>query len=135
MSRRYLAYTIYRSTTCWLPAACFIRPRNALHVAVILKVVTFLEARFAVRSGGHNPNAGFASVDQSGVLIDLQDLRTLDMQNDEKEVVTIGTGARWGQVYEYLDNRSLGIVGGRDVHIGVGGLLLGGEVVRSRGLR
>jgi FAD/FMN-containing dehydrogenase len=91
--------------------------------------VTFLEAKFAVRSGGHNPNAGFASVDQSGVLIDLQDLKTLAMQNDEQEVVMIGTGVRWGQVYEYLENRGLGIVGGRDAHIGVRGLLLGGEVV------
>lgn len=30
---------LVRSQTCWLPAACFVKPQNALEVAIILKAV------------------------------------------------------------------------------------------------
>ncbi|KAF2026973.1 FAD-binding domain-containing protein, partial [Setomelanomma holmii] len=114
------------SQTCWLPAACFVRPKNALHVAAILQVVSYVEAKFAIRSGGHNPNAGFGSIDKLGVLIDMQDINHLSMQAGNDSIAKIGSGVRWAEIYEYLDNRRFGAVGGRDGDVGVAGYLLGG---------
>ncbi|KAF2688530.1 6-hydroxy-D-nicotine oxidase [Lentithecium fluviatile CBS 122367] len=115
------------SQTSWLPAACFVRPQNALQVAAILKLVTNLESRFAVRSGGHNANAGFSSVGEMGMLIDLQDIDTLKMEVVPDNILTTGSGNRWISIYEYLDTRyGLAAVGGRHGGVGVAGFLLGG---------
>lgn len=43
---------------------CIVKPRNAIDVAITLKIVTTLRATFAVRSAGHNSNPGFSSVGQ-----------------------------------------------------------------------
>jgi FAD/FMN-containing dehydrogenase len=90
-------------------------------------VVSYVETRFAVRSGGHNPNAGFGSIDKTGVLIDMQDINKLSMRRDDDSIVDTGSGVRWAKIYEYLGNRSLGAVGGRDGDVGVAGYLLGGR--------
>jgi len=39
----------------------------------------------------------------------------------------VGTGQRWGAVYDILDPFGMTVVGGRDASVGVGGFLLGGE--------
>lgn len=90
-----------------------------------LKVVTFTGSKFAVRAGGHNPNAGFASVDGSGVLIDLVNLDALELSADQNSV-RVGPGNRWGGVQNYLSANKLSAVGGRNKAVGVAGLLLGG---------
>jgi FAD/FMN-containing dehydrogenase len=99
-----------------------------VHVAAILKVATYLGVQFAIRSGGHNPNAGFASVGSTGVLFDMQDLDRLEVQDGADMELIAGPGNRWNTVYHYLnDNYRRGIVGGRDGDVGVPGFLLGGE--------
>ena len=40
--------------------------------------------------------------------------------------MTIGTGNRWGAVYEYAAQNGVNVVGGREPMVGVGGFLLGG---------
>jgi len=85
-----------------------------------------IESKFAVRSGGHNPNVGFASIDGSGVLINLGNLKNLNIAADLKSV-SVGSGARWGDVYAYLDPYGISAAGGHNPPVGVGGLLLGGE--------
>lgn len=40
--------------------------------------------------------------------------------------MSIGTGARWGTVYDYLEPYGLAAAGAREGHVGVGGFLLGG---------
>ena len=47
--------------------------------------------------------------------------------SDDRKTVSVGPGARWGKVYEYLDQYDVTAVGGRVAQIGVGGLILGGE--------
>ncbi|KAF2018537.1 FAD-binding domain-containing protein [Aaosphaeria arxii CBS 175.79] len=115
------------SQTCWLPAACFIRPKNTLEVAATMKVITHLGVRFAVRGGGHNANSGFASVGDNGVLIDMQDLNRLEVQGGADGNLITGPGNRWSRVYEYLStNYGRAVVGGRTGEVGVPGFLLGG---------
>jgi FAD/FMN-containing dehydrogenase len=107
-----------------LPAACFIRVESSLDVAVALKIVTSLKSKFAVRSGGHNPNPGFSSID-SGVLIDTASIDSIVLSQD-KSTASLGPGATWDQVYDTLQKQELAVAGGRVKDIGVGGLLLGG---------
>jgi FAD/FMN-containing dehydrogenase len=100
-------------------------PDQPFKVAVALKVVTFTGSKFAVRAGGHNPNAGFASIDGSGVLIDLVKLNTLELSADQKSI-KVGPGNRWGAVQNYLSPYKISAVGGRNKGVGVAGVLLGG---------
>jgi hypothetical protein len=94
-------------------------------VQVILKIVTSLQARFAVRSIGHNPNVGFSSIGEDGVLLDLSELNNITL-SPPKDVVSVGPGATWGKVYENIEKHHLTVVGGRVTDVGVGGLILGG---------
>ena len=80
---------------------------------------------FAVRSGGHSPVPGAASI-HGGVLIDLSSFRTVTPSDDGSSVV-IGAGAKWMDVSKILDTKGLAVVGGRNSAIGVGGLTLGGK--------
>ena len=91
-----------------------------------MKIISFLRIPFAVRSGGHSPNPGWAGVD-SGILIDLSKLNSMSISKDTK-TFSVGPGARWGQVYEFLDPYNVTAVGGRVAQVGVGGLLLGGGI-------
>ena len=121
-------YAVYfsRSETCWLPAACIVTPESTADVAVALKIATVLGSKFAVRSGGHNPNSGYASIDGSGVLFDMAKLNILKISADQK-TVSVGPGNRWANVYGYLDPYGLSAIGGRSPDVGVAGLLLGGK--------
>ncbi|PQE17815.1 6-hydroxy-D-nicotine oxidase protein [Rutstroemia sp. NJR-2017a BVV2] len=113
------------STTCRLPANCFIKIQSNIHLALALKLITTLGSTFAVRSGGHSPNPGFASVDKTGVLLDLSPLNQISLSSD-KTTALVGTGARWIDVYTTLETEHLTVVGGRVSDVGVGGLILGG---------
>ena len=48
--------------------------------------------------------------------------------NAEKTLVSIGGGAKWGEVYPVLDAMGLATSGGRVSDVGVGGLSSGGKV-------
>ncbi|KFY50447.1 hypothetical protein V495_00247 [Pseudogymnoascus sp. VKM F-4514 (FW-929)] len=80
--------------------------------------------QFAVRSGGHTPWAGSATI-QDGVDIDLSALNHITPAEDKK-TVSIGPGNRWNDVYLKLDALGLGVSGGRVASVGVGGLTTGG---------
>ena len=87
--------------------------------------MTALEIQFAVRSGGQDPNPGFGSIDGSGILIDLARLNMTSISADKK-TIHVGPGARWGEVYKYLDPYGLSAVGARSPVPAVGGFLTGG---------
>ena len=44
-----------------------------------------------------------------------------------KNVVQIGAGMKWTDVYRSLDRYNVTVVGGRVLDVGVGGLILGGN--------
>ena len=82
---------------------------------------------FAIRSGGHSPIAGAASI-EGGVVIDLRGFCDVT-PSDDGSSVTIGTGAQWRDVSKALDEKGLAVVGGRNSTVGVGGLCLGGKIM------
>lgn len=105
--------------------ACIVRPKTAEDVSKIIRVLEAdPNASFVVRSGGHRPGSGHSSI-RGGVLIDLGRINEVSVSEDRTSV-SIGTGAKWGEVYEQLDVVGLSVAGGRNADVGVGGLVLGG---------
>ena len=98
---------------------------------MIVKVLTILKTKFAVRSGGHKASPGFAGVGSDGVLIALQNLNQLALNLDSK-TMKVGTGNRWRDVYTYSEKNNVIVVGGRVPIVGVGGFTLGGMGQISR---
>ena len=88
--------------------------------------------RFAVRSGGHAPEAGFANV-EGGVVVDLSWIDEVVVSDDRTQTM-IGSGARWGDVYRRLDMLGVAVAGGRSADVGVGGLALGGRLTTDLSL-
>ncbi|KAI9709489.1 MAG: hypothetical protein M1820_003249 [Bogoriella megaspora] len=127
---------------CEIDAACVVRPRNTEQLSTAISVIEREFRRrerlinegthnksqnlgiFAIRSGGHSPISGAANI-AGGVLVDLRNFDEVSPSED-RSTVTIGTGAKWGQVSKVLDQQKLAIVGGRNSAVGVGGLTLGG---------
>lgn len=103
-------------------------PRSADEVATALKILVKHQTKFAIRSGGHNYIPGFASINETGVLISLSELNSILPSND-KETVHVGPGNRWDAVYKALAPQGLTVIGGRVGPVGVGGLILGGNRV------
>jgi FAD/FMN-containing dehydrogenase len=48
--------------------------------------------------------------------------------NPSHTIASIGGGAKWLDVYRYLDELGLSVAGGRNGDVGVGGLTLGGGI-------
>ena len=95
-----------------------------------------------VKGGGHQTNPGFSST--TGVHISLNKFSEIKY-DAQKNLVTVGAGLIWDDVYAALDPLGVGVVGGRvtgvrnhliafdqpecdDLHcqVGVAGFLLGG---------
>ncbi|KAJ5982240.1 FAD-binding domain-containing protein [Penicillium sp. IBT 35674x] len=113
------------SQTCWLPAACFLALENTVEVALAMRLITYLECPFSIRSAGHNANPGFSSIDGRGAILDLSAIHQICL-SDDKRVVSVGPGATWGDVYAQLEDNNLTVTGGRVADVGVGGLITGG---------
>ncbi|MCJ1417466.1 hypothetical protein MMC32_003810 [Xylographa parallela] len=122
---------------CEVIPACVVRPRD---VQQLCSAVTILkreyderrkgagkanaEGLFAVRSGGHSPVSGAASI-KGGVLIDLGHFCEVT-PSKQGSSVAIGAGGKWMDVSKVLDGKGLAVIGGRNSAVGVGGLILGG---------
>ncbi|ROW08495.1 hypothetical protein VMCG_03256 [Cytospora schulzeri] len=111
--------------SCWYEPRCIAQPKSAIEVSKALLVATFLGTKFAVRSGGHNPNPGFAGIDSQGVLIDMSHMNETSLSTDGT-VASLGPGNRFSDVYETLNSMGKTIMGGRLNSVGLGGYFLGG---------
>ena len=122
---------------CEVIPACVVRPRD---VQQLSKAITIIKSQydrlsgtskalFAIRSGGHSPIAGAASI-KGGVVIDLR-LFCEVTPSEDRQTVVLGTGAKWMDVSKVLDGIGLAVVGGRNSAVGVGGLTLGGRFLPS----
>ncbi|KAK8100142.1 fad linked oxidase-like protein [Apiospora kogelbergensis] len=80
---------------------------------------------FAIRSGGHSPNPGWSSIGSTGVLLDMSAMNAVNLSADAG-TISIGPGARWGQVAAAADAKNVAVVGAREPETGVGGVVLGG---------
>lgn len=131
----YAADTLYKNETAnyWNNAlraykpACVVLPQTAEEVSIAVKTLdTFPGVKFAVKSGGHDPNAGHASTD-GGVLIATSRLK--GTKNDPaKGVAYVKPGGVWNDVIEPLVKEGVAVVGGRLGVVGVGGYLAQGGV-------
>lgn len=125
-----------------LRPACIVAPKTPEDVANAVRVLSgdkktladdgsdggvWGGADFAIRSGGHAAHAGAANIGSTGVTIDLRGLNSIELSADKK-TVSVGPGAKWGQVYEKLDELNLCVAGGRAAPVGVGGLSTGGGI-------
>jgi FAD/FMN-containing dehydrogenase len=91
-----------------------------------MKILTQGNYRFTVKGGGHNPVAGSSSI-VDGVTIDLVHLNNVTVSAD-RSMVSVGPGNRWGNVTDIIQPMGLAVVGGRDLNVGVSGLLIGGGI-------
>lgn len=111
-----------------LKPSFIIAPKSAQDVAHVLKSLRTINSdiatKLAIRGGGHSPFAGSANID-NGITIDLRKIDTVEV-NESKDIVSVGGGAIWGQVYDKLDPLGLSVVGGHVYDVGVGGFTLGG---------
>ncbi|KAI1336108.1 FAD binding domain-containing protein [Xylariaceae sp. FL0016] len=126
LSLGYLSeQTEYWSTSCGdLKPSCILTPTTTAEVAAIVSILNDNNETFAVKSGGHNPNNYFASVD-GGPLISTKELNEV-IFDATAETVRVGPGNRWDDVSAAMDGTGYAAVGGRIGNVGVGGYMLGG---------
>ncbi|MGA9598391.1 MAG: FAD-binding oxidoreductase [Acidimicrobiia bacterium] len=113
-----------------LPAA-IVLCRSAEDVAAAVSFAGRSGIAPTVRSGGHS-FAGYST--GSGMVIDVSPMRSISVVGG---VATVGAGARLGEVYDAMDQRSLTIPAGCGPTVGIAGLTLGGGLGilgRSHGL-
>lgn len=117
--------TKYWSTSCSaLLPSCIIFPKSAEEVSTVIKILANTTEQFAIKSGGHNPNNYFSSVD-GGPLICTEKLDQANL-NQATGIVDVGPGNRLDGIAAKLQGSGWTFVGGRIGNTGVGGLVLGG---------
>ncbi|MBM7832347.1 FAD/FMN-containing dehydrogenase [Agromyces cerinus] len=107
-----------------------VRPHTVDEVAAAVGLAAAAGLPIAVRSGGH----GLLPV-EGGLVVDLAEFTAIEV--DANGLVSVGGGARWGDVAAVLAPHGLGISSGDTRDVGVGGLALGGGIgwlVRMQGL-
>jgi FAD/FMN-containing dehydrogenase len=115
--------------------ALVLRPKSVRDVQAGVRFAASAGRLLSVRGGGHG-FAGFGTND-GGVVIDLSNLATVAIIDNERHLVRIGGGATWGQVMTVLAPHGLAISSGDTRSVGVGGLTLTGGIgwkVRKYGL-
>lgn len=117
--------TRYWSTACGaLKPSCIFFPRSVQEVVAIVQSLRSNNETFAVKSGGHNPNEGFSSI-QGGPLISTKNLNEV-LFDASSMTVRVGPGNAWDDVQKALDGTGVTVVGGRIGNVGVGGYIVGG---------
>jgi FAD/FMN-containing dehydrogenase len=100
--------------------AAVVRCRTSADVVEALVYARERGVGLAVRSGGHC-FAGRSST--TGVLIDVSPINDVSLDGG---VVTVGAGAKLGDIYDALEPHGLTIAGGCGPTVGIAGLALGG---------
>ena len=109
---------------------CIFQPSTSVQVAVALLLSRLTQCPFAVKSGGHAAFAGASNI-QGGITVDFAKMNEIQLSSN-KNIVSLGPGNTWFDVYQALEPEDLTAIGGRVAAIGVGGLTLGGERLQSR---
>ncbi|KAF9461954.1 hypothetical protein BDZ94DRAFT_1166892, partial [Collybia nuda] len=117
--------TYYSALLSEMKPACRVTPESAKDVSIAMNILTRNQCKFAVRSAGHMPWVGASNIDAPGVTFDMLKMNTVTV-SDDRSVVRVGAGSRWGPFYDALDPHNLTVVGARSNTVGFGGYLLGG---------
>ena len=124
----------YQSSLYWdldqaqAQPACRISPTTSDNLARILQRLSTTDAAFTVKSGGHSSVTNASNVAGPGITVDLLRLKDISVAKDRRSV-EVASGARWRDVYKVLDEKRLSVTGARAGSVGVGGYLLGGNVI------
>jgi hypothetical protein len=105
-----------------IKSACVVVPQSTEHVSTAVKILNkYPDVKFAVKSGGHDPNAGHATV-SNGVLISLAELKGATYDRDNG-VAYVKPGGEWNDVISELNKEGVAVVGGRlgelDINFGM----------------
>jgi hypothetical protein len=114
--------------------AIVIRPADVSDVAYVVSLARKHGIELAVRSGGHS--TGGYSVSNGGIVLDLRDMRALDIDPDNR-TAWAETGLTAGEFSKAAGAYGLAIGFGDTGSVGIGGITLGGGVgylVRKHGL-
>ncbi|KAK7902603.1 hypothetical protein LTR67_002249 [Exophiala xenobiotica] len=114
---------------------CRLVPRTSEDVSSLVSLLASLgeedrddDVKFAIASGGHHTAEGASNLDD-GITLDLSGLDSIALdQTPDHASIEVGTGARWLDVYQYLEPRGVMVSGARVASVGVGGYLLGGGI-------
>ncbi|HET9980974.1 MAG TPA: FAD-binding oxidoreductase, partial [Ktedonobacterales bacterium] len=106
--------------------AVIVRVQNNDDIATAIRFARERRLALSVRGGGHGWS-GLAT-NTGGLVIDLTLLNTVRVLDQERRLVRIGAGARWGDVARALAAHELAISSGDTNQVGVGGLTLGGGI-------
>jgi FAD/FMN-containing dehydrogenase len=116
--------TKYWSAACGdLKPTCIAAPASAEEMSHVITELHNFETLFAVKSGGHMPNNGFASI-EDGLLVSTKNLDQVYYNSDD-ETAVIGPGLSWEEAQKGLDGTGRAVVGGRLGGVGIGGYMLG----------
>lgn len=118
-----------------LPAA-IVFPTSVNDIVLALKFAQANNLAFTVKGGGHSA-AGYC-LNQEGIVVDMLHFNAISFDR-ETPSVTVQAGARWRDVYEYMEATKTGLipVGGACPSVGITGFILGGGfsfVSRSYGM-
>ncbi|OBS23519.1 hypothetical protein FPOA_04069 [Fusarium poae] len=114
----------YWSVSAALEPDCMVLPTTAEDVSKIMKVITKNQCKFGIRGGGHGNFALSNSVDE-GITVDFGYINGTTY-DEEKNIVSVGPGGHWQDVYDTLIPYGLAVAGGRAGTVGVGGFVTGG---------
>ena len=90
---------------------CVFKPSSAVQVSTAVLLSRLTQCPFAVKGGGHAAFAGGSSI-EGGITIALERLNEKKLSSDGK-VASIGPGNRWGDVYPWIEQYGLEVIGGR----------------------
>jgi len=116
---------MFRSATAYQTPLCVFTPPGSDSLRIALLISQFTQCQFAVRSGGHSPNPGWANIN-GGLLISLKGFTDL-MYDEATQTQRSGMGNTWGDIYQYMRSFGRLVVGGRLNSVGLG-LATGGEL-------
>ncbi|KAK6513471.1 hypothetical protein TWF281_005094 [Arthrobotrys megalospora] len=122
----YEELTFYWTPTAQQLPRCVFTPYNTQDVSKAVKLFTRKNCQFAIRSGGHSYNPGWAGI-ENGILMSLGYLNQTTY-NPTTQIATVGGGSRWTDVYGALLPYNVTVLGGRNSDLGVGGYLTGGGI-------
>ena len=101
-------------------------PESTADVQATVKILTQEQCPFGIKAGGHSAWKGSNGIAQ-GVTVDFGFMNATSYDS-ETGIVSIQPGARWGSVYEFLNQYDVTVVGARTSVVGVGGFTTGGGV-------
>ncbi|RAQ98718.1 mitomycin radical oxidase [Stemphylium lycopersici] len=113
----------YFGTRARLNASAVFVPDCTAQVAVGVKIMETFGQQFAIRGNGYTSHPGMAGI-AGGVLFSLDRMDEITI-TPSRQIVRIGAGNQWGDVYEALESEGLAVAGGQLAPVGVSGLLTG----------